>query len=343
MEGAARPEGVRLVMARNDQTALSGTARGDRSKSQHLGHHQKHDEAAVGVDAGDAGRGCLGCPFHDTSLRRRDCCMHSAAPGSTIKTLEKPMLTVDPHPLLDLRAFTTTFPRPLGELATPPAEVLALFDPAAVAPIRADDPLREAVRALLRHGGFRPAGRSKPASEYLLKAATDGPAGIDQPGRGYLQRRVAAQRLADQRRGSGPGTRPPLRVGIAPAGSSYVFNAAGQTIDLGGLLCLHDADGPCANAVKDAAADQDRSGDDADVDADLGHRRAPGARRGGGEMVSGIAADVSVRRPMTVSDASEKRDLSASPKRRQIVSYARSSAVVTSGTSSPRAVARSIW
>src|SRR5215472_9872028 len=41
-------------------------------------------------------------------------------------------------------------------------------------------------------------------------------------------------------------------TGTAPAGSSYVFNAAGQVIDLGGLLCLFDAEGPCANAVKDA-------------------------------------------------------------------------------------------
>jgi hypothetical protein len=31
-----------------------------------------------------------------------------------------------------------------------------------------------------------------------------------------------------------------------------VFNAAGQTIDLAGLLCLHDRAGPCANAVKDS-------------------------------------------------------------------------------------------
>ena len=44
----------------------------------------------------------------------------------------------------------------------------------------------------------------------------------------------------------------PLRVGIAPAGSSYVFNASGQTIDVAGLVSLFDADGPCANAVKDA-------------------------------------------------------------------------------------------
>jgi hypothetical protein len=31
-----------------------------------------------------------------------------------------------------------------------------------------------------------------------------------------------------------------------------VFNASGQEIDLAGLLCLFDAEGPCANAVKDA-------------------------------------------------------------------------------------------
>ena len=43
-----------------------------------------------------------------------------------------------------------------------------------------------------------------------------------------------------------------LRVGIADPGSSYVFNASGQEIDLSGLLCLLDEEGPCANAVKDA-------------------------------------------------------------------------------------------
>jgi hypothetical protein len=46
--------------------------------------------------------------------------------------------------------------------------------------------------------------------------------------------------------------RAPFRVGVTPAGASYVFNPTGQTIDLGGLLCLFDAEGPCANAVKDA-------------------------------------------------------------------------------------------
>ena len=31
-----------------------------------------------------------------------------------------------------------------------------------------------------------------------------------------------------------------------------MFYASGQTIDVSGLLCLWDAGGPCANAVKDS-------------------------------------------------------------------------------------------
>src|SRR5579884_1389529 len=82
------------------------------------------------------------------------------------------MLTVDPHPLLDLRAFVTTFPRPLGEVPSPP-DVTALLAEGAAAPLASDDAVREAVRALLRQGGFKPTGRSKPASEYLLRADGD--------------------------------------------------------------------------------------------------------------------------------------------------------------------------
>jgi DNA/RNA-binding domain of Phe-tRNA-synthetase-like protein len=134
---------------------------------------------------------------------------------------------------------------------TPPPELLALFGTAAAASVSADDALREAVRSLLRHGGFRPAGRSKPASEYLLKAAADGRLesinlAVDVCNAVSLHSGLPIS-VVDLDR-----TRPPLRVGIAAPGSSYVFNTAGQSIDLGGLLCLHDADGPCANAVKDA-------------------------------------------------------------------------------------------
>ena len=44
----------------------------------------------------------------------------------------------------------------------------------------------------------------------------------------------------------------PIRISIAPEGTEYVFNATGQTIKLDGLLCLFDAQGACANGVKDS-------------------------------------------------------------------------------------------
>lgn len=160
------------------------------------------------------------------------------------------MLTVDPHPLLDLRAFVTTFPRPLGESPAPP-DVTALLAEGAPAPFRSDDAVREAVRALLRHGGFKPTGRSKPASEYLLRAVREA---LLSP----INLAVDVCNVVSFHSGLPVSVvdldraREPLRVGIAPPGSSYVFNASGQAIDLGGLLCLCDVDGPCANAVKDA-------------------------------------------------------------------------------------------
>jgi DNA/RNA-binding domain of Phe-tRNA-synthetase-like protein len=160
------------------------------------------------------------------------------------------MLTVDPHPLLDLRAFATLFPQPLGELPTPP-ELAALLAEGAAAPLRSDDAVREAVRALLRQGGFKPTGRSKPASEYLLKAVREGlltPINLVVDVCNIVSFHSGLPiSVVDLDR-----VREPLRVGLAPAGSSYVFNVSGQTIDLSGLLCLFDADGPCANAVKDA-------------------------------------------------------------------------------------------
>jgi DNA/RNA-binding domain of Phe-tRNA-synthetase-like protein len=157
---------------------------------------------------------------------------------------------IEPHPLLDLHAFTTTFPRPLSEMPAPPA-ILALLSLQTDAPFKSDDTVRETVRALLRHGGFKPAGRSKPASEYLVRAVTDGAlasinAAVDVCNIVSLHSGLPIS-VVDLAK-----AKPPFRVGIAPAGSSYVFNASGQTIDLGGLLCLHDDAGPCGNAVKDA-------------------------------------------------------------------------------------------
>ena len=165
-------------------------------------------------------------------------------------TRKKSMLTLDPHPLLELGAFITRFPCPLGEMPSP-RELLALLNGEAPAPLRSDDVVREAVRQLLRHGGFRPAGRSKPASEYLLKAVGEGRLtainlAVDVCNIVSLHSGLPIS-VVDLDR-----AREPFRVCVAPLGANYVFNAAGQTIDVGGLLCLFDALGPCANAVKDA-------------------------------------------------------------------------------------------
>jgi len=163
-------------------------------------------------------------------------------------------MIIDSHPLLDLRAFTTTFPRALGERPTPP-DILALLSVQAEAPFKSDDAVREAVReavrALLRHGGFKPAGRSKPASEYLLRAVGDAAltsinAAVDVCNIVSLHSGLPVS-VVDLAKAKSP-----FRAAVAPAGLSYVFNASGQAIDLAGLLCLFDAEGPCGNAVKDA-------------------------------------------------------------------------------------------
>jgi DNA/RNA-binding domain of Phe-tRNA-synthetase-like protein len=159
-------------------------------------------------------------------------------------------LTIEPHPLLDLRAFTTAFPRPLGEMPTP-AEIFALLSLQADTPLKSDDAVREAVRLLLRHGGFKPSGRSKPASEYLIRAVSDGAlssinAAVDVCNIVSLHSGLPIS-VVDLAK-----ARPPFKAAIAPAGATYVFNASGQSIDLAGLLCLCDAEGPCGNAVKDA-------------------------------------------------------------------------------------------
>ncbi len=160
------------------------------------------------------------------------------------------MLTVEPHPLLDLRAFVADFPAAVGELASS-SELVGLLKLNATAPLHNNDEVRAAVRDLLRHGGFKPTGRSKPASEYLIRAASDSSLSA-------INVAVDACNAVSLHSGLPISVvdldlaRQPFGVGIAPPGTSYVFNQSGQVMDLGGLLCLNDADGPCANAVKDS-------------------------------------------------------------------------------------------
>lgn len=161
------------------------------------------------------------------------------------------MLHVDPHPLLELRALRVTFLDSLAALGAA-GGLVELLKPGASTPLTPpDEAVRGAVRDLLRHGGYKPTGRGKPASEYLAKAAEEGKLGsinvaVDAGNAASLHSGLPIS-VVDLARAQAP-----LRVGIAPPGSRYVFNLSGQEIDVGGLLCLLDATGPCANAVKDA-------------------------------------------------------------------------------------------
>ncbi len=159
-------------------------------------------------------------------------------------------LAIEPHALLRVAAFTATCARPLGETPSP-QWLTALLALECESPVRREEPVREAVRALLRQGGYKPTGRGKPSSEYLVRAVGEGALGSINPAVDACNAVSLASGLPisviDLER-----ARPPFRVGLAGADAAYVFNASGQTIDIEGLLCLFDADGPCANAVKDA-------------------------------------------------------------------------------------------
>jgi DNA/RNA-binding domain of Phe-tRNA-synthetase-like protein len=160
------------------------------------------------------------------------------------------MLEIASHPLLRVSAFTTRFPAPLGELATP-AALAALLRADAAAPLARDEAARTAVRDMLRHGGYKPTGRGKPASEYLVRAAEEGALNpinlaVDACNAVSLHSGLPIS-VVDLERVS-----PPLSIRLGAPGERYVFNAAGQEIEVEGLVGLHDALGPCGNAVKDS-------------------------------------------------------------------------------------------
>ena len=159
-------------------------------------------------------------------------------------------LQIEPHPMLRVAAFATEFAAPIGSLSSQ-SWLTQLLSKDAAAPVQRSEELRSAVRDMLRHGGYKPTGRGKPASEYLVRTAEEG-------GIRSINMPVDACNVVSLHSGL-PITvvdtdlaRAPYRIAIAPADSTYVFNPTGQEIDVSGLVCLFDAQGPCGNAVKDS-------------------------------------------------------------------------------------------
>jgi DNA/RNA-binding domain of Phe-tRNA-synthetase-like protein len=121
---------------------------------------------------------------------------------------------------------------------------------------------------LLKRGGFKPSGRNKPASEYLAQAAREG-------------RFPRINNLVDINNLLSLETGLPISIldlrafagGVClrrgKAGEKYVFNGAGQEIELEGLICACGGEGgeqsvPLGNPVKDSMAGKLKA-DTADV------------------------------------------------------------------------------
>lgn len=118
--------------------------------------------------------------------------------------------------------------------------------------------IKARVRDMVRHGRYHPSGRSKPASEFLLKAAVDGafPAIC---GPVNINNAISLQSGLPISVFDADLTGPELLLRWGYPGESYVFNRAGQSIDLQDLIvvCRRDGRGgwePCGNPVKDSMA-----------------------------------------------------------------------------------------
>ncbi len=155
--------------------------------------------------------------------------------------MNEPVL-VEALPGLCVAILRGSFPSPLRELPH--------LQPPTSAP-EPDVDLRTTVRDVLRQRGYKPTGRGKPSSEYLAAALADGRwpcinAAVDAGNLVSLETGLPIS-VVDFDLVHGE-----LSIRTAAPETRYVFNHGGQEIEVGGLICLGDADGPCANAVKDA-------------------------------------------------------------------------------------------
>ncbi len=112
-------------------------------------------------------------------------------------------------------------------------------------------PVKTAVRALLRFGGYKPSGRGRPASESLLKALAEDRYRQIHPVVDVLNRLSLESGLPiSVLDADAVGPRWSFRLG--GPGESYVFNPSGQELNLQGLMVLANPTGAVGSPVKDS-------------------------------------------------------------------------------------------
>jgi|LZCG01.1.fsa_nt_gb DNA/RNA-binding domain of Phe-tRNA-synthetase-like protein len=162
---------------------------------------------------------------------------------------------LDPSPVLPAMIWAEGIapPSPTNEVPAFLAEIITRVEMAGEEFVPAT--VRARVRKMLRYGKYKPSGRGKPASEFLLRAALNGSfplvnGPVDVNNAVSLESGLPGT-IFDA---ALSGTHLLLRRG--KPGESYVFNRSGQTIDLQDLLLLcRRIEGswePCGNPVKDA-------------------------------------------------------------------------------------------
>ncbi|MBN1425573.1 hypothetical protein JXA88_13545 [Candidatus Fermentibacteria bacterium] len=108
------------------------------------------------------------------------------------------------------------------------------------------------IRDLLRAGGFRPAGRNRPAHEFLARSGAplaSISSVVDANNVISLRRRIPASVID----AAVCGEEIIIREGVS--GERYVFNRSGQELDLEGLLVVcASSESPVASPVKDSLA-----------------------------------------------------------------------------------------
>ncbi len=208
-------------------------------------------------------------------------------------------IVIDPHPLLDVALLKTQWPAEIGQMNTLP-ELDTWFSIHAEPPVDRPDHIKPTVRDLLRVGGFKPSGRSKPACEYLVSAVEKGKMGSINPAVDccnvvslYTGLPIS---VVDCDLGQGP-----WRIGLAESGTEYVFNPSGQVISIGGLISLFDSNGPCGGPVKDSQRTKTHSGTTTTLSVVWGTQSLAGRTEATAEwyqsLMTGLGAQVTRIKP----------------------------------------------